>query len=55
MPTISITKTYRNGLVLLEDDLDNIIEDIENFLNLSAGGGIDDDILETPVSLPRLS
>lgn len=35
MPSIDITKTYADGAVLVESDLDNIIEDIETFLNVT--------------------
>lgn len=35
MPTITITKTYADGDVLFESDLDNIIDDIETFLNVT--------------------
>lgn len=47
MPTLTITKTYADGLVLLEADLDHIKNDIETFLNFSAGGtGINDDNIQ---------
>jgi hypothetical protein len=48
MPTLSITQTYADGDVLFESDLDNIIDDIETFLNVTKidsaniqDGGID--------------
>lgn len=33
MPALSITKTYADNQVLNESDLDNIINDVENFMN----------------------
>jgi len=48
MPTLSITKTYADGSVLTEADLDNIKDDIETFLNTTKidqdniqAGGVD--------------
>lgn len=35
MPVITITKSYADGTVLFESDLDNIKDDIENFLNVT--------------------
>lgn len=35
MPTLTITKSYSDGDVLYEADLDNIKDDIENFLNVT--------------------
>ena len=47
MPTLSITRTYQDGLVLLQADLDNIANSIETFLNYSVGGtGINDDNIQ---------
>lgn len=43
MPTLSITKTYQDGDVLFEADLDNIKNDIETFLNTTK---IDDDNIQ---------
>lgn len=35
MPTLTITKTYSDGVVLTEADLDNIKDDVETFLNVT--------------------
>jgi hypothetical protein len=35
MPTLTITKTYQDGDILLESDLDNIKDDVETFLNVT--------------------
>lgn len=35
MPTLSITKTYADGLILNEADLDNIVDDVETFINVT--------------------
>jgi hypothetical protein len=35
MPTLTITKSYADGDTLFEADLDNIKDDIENFLNVT--------------------
>lgn len=35
MPTLTITKTFQDGDVLFEADLDNIIDDIETFINVT--------------------
>lgn len=43
MPTLSITKTYADGEVLFESDLDSIKNDIETFLNTTK---IDDDNIQ---------
>jgi microcystin-dependent protein len=40
MPALSITKTYQDGDILTEADLDNVRESIENFFNTT---GIDSD------------
>jgi len=44
MPTISITKTYSDGTVLTEADLDNFKDDVETFLNTTK---IDQDNIQT--------
>ena len=44
MPTLTITKTYADGSVLTEADLDNIKTDVENFLNTTK---IDQDNIQT--------
>jgi hypothetical protein len=48
MPTLNITQTYADGDTLFESDLDNIVDDIETFLNITKldstniqDGGID--------------
>ena len=48
MPILTITQTYADGDVLFESDLDNIVDDIETFLNVTKidssniqDGGID--------------
>lgn len=43
MPTLSITKTYQDGDILTEADLDNIRQSIENFFNTT---GIDSDNIQ---------
>lgn len=43
MPAISISKTYADGDILFESDLDTIREDIETFLNVTK---IDDDNIQ---------
>lgn len=43
MPALSITKTYQDGDILTEADLDNIRESIENFFNVT---GIDSDNIQ---------
>ena len=43
MPTLSISKTYQDGDVLFEADLDNIRSAIETFLNTTK---IDDDNIQ---------
>lgn len=43
MATISITKSYLDGEILLEADLDNIKDDVETFLNVT---GINDDNIQ---------
>lgn len=35
MPTLTVTKTYADGDTLFEADLDNIKDDIENFVNVT--------------------
>ena len=44
MPTLSITKTYDDGTVLTEADLDNIKNDVETFLNTTK---LDQDNIQT--------
>lgn len=44
MPTLTITKTYADGDTLFEADLDNIKDDIENFLNVTK---INDDNIQS--------
>lgn len=44
MPALSITKTYQDGDILTEADLDNIRESIEGFFNTT---GIDNDNIQT--------
>jgi hypothetical protein len=44
LATINITKSYADGEVLLESDLDNVIEDVETFLNTTR---INDDNIQT--------
>jgi len=44
MPTLTITKTYSDGTVLTEADLDNIKDDVETFLNVTK---IDQDNIQT--------
>ncbi len=43
MPTLTITKTYQDGNVLTEADLDNIKDSIETFINVTK---LDDDNLQ---------
>lgn len=43
MASIDITKSYLDGEILLEADLDNIINDVETFLNTT---GINDDNIQ---------
>jgi microcystin-dependent protein len=43
MPTLTITKTYQDGNVLSEADLDNIKDSIETFINVTK---LDDDNLQ---------
>lgn len=43
MPSLSITKTYVNGNILFEQDLDNIRDDIETFVNTTK---LDEDNLQ---------
>lgn len=44
MATIAITKSYADGSILVEADLDNIKDDVETFLNVT---GINDDNIQT--------
>jgi len=44
MPTLTITKTYSDGTVLTEADLDNFKNDVETFLNTTK---IDQDNIQT--------
>jgi len=44
MPTLTITKTYSDGTVLTEADLDNFKDDVETFLNTTK---IDQDNIQT--------
>jgi len=44
MPTLSITKTYSDGTVLTEADLDNIKNDVETFMNTTK---LDQDNIQT--------
>lgn len=43
MPTLNINKSYADGEVLFESDLDNIINDTETFINVTK---LDDDNLQ---------
>lgn len=43
MPTLTITKSYQDGDILFEADLDNIKDDVETFVNTT---GLDDDNLQ---------
>lgn len=49
MPTLTITKTYQDGQVLNESDLDNIKDDVEAFLNTTK---IDNDNIQADGILP---
>lgn len=52
MPTLTINKTYANGQVLTEQDLDSIKDSIETFLNVTK---IDDDnIQDNGISASKL-
>jgi microcystin-dependent protein len=44
MPTLSVTKTYQDGNILTEADLDNIRESLETFFNTT---GIDSDNIQS--------
>lgn len=44
MPTLVITKSYADGDILFEADLDNIKDDLENFLNVTK---INDDNIQS--------
>lgn len=44
MPSLTITKTYADGDTLFEADLDNIKDDLENFLNVTK---INDDNIQS--------
>lgn len=58
MPTINITKTYEDGTILFQSDLDNIVDDITSFLNTTKidnsniqDGGIDGSLKLTTASV----
>lgn len=50
MPTLSITKTYQDGDILTEADLDNICDSVETFLNST---GIDSDNIGTAIIVSK--
>jgi hypothetical protein len=58
VPTLNVTKTYEDGTILFQSDLDNIVDDITSFLNTTKidnsniqDGGIDGSLKLTTASV----